>query len=53
MKGPNLASMATWLRICGMDDAAIRRVLATFNVAAPEFISFTHRGTDEQGTLHG
>jgi sulfhydrogenase subunit delta len=53
MKGPNLASMATWLRICGMDDAAIHRVLATFNVAAPEFISFTHRDTDEQGTVHG
>lgn len=39
---PNLGSMAQWLRVCGMDDAAVRRVLSTYNVAAPEFAAFTH-----------
>ncbi|MFZ2172992.1 MAG: oxidoreductase [Rhodococcus sp. (in: high G+C Gram-positive bacteria)] len=31
---PNLASMSGWLRTCGMSEAAIDRVYATFNVAA-------------------
>ncbi|MGW0176381.1 NADH-quinone oxidoreductase subunit B family protein [Rhodococcus sp. NPDC003322] len=53
MKGPNLASMAAWLRICGMDDAAIDRVLATFNVAAPEFAAYTHGEVDRPGAGDG
>ncbi|AWK71799.1 oxidoreductase [Rhodococcus oxybenzonivorans] len=31
---PNLTSLMGWLRTCGMNDDAISRVLATFNVAA-------------------
>ncbi|RVW03264.1 NADH-quinone oxidoreductase subunit B family protein [Rhodococcus spongiicola] len=36
-KDPNIASLAGWLRRCGMDDDDIGRVFSTFNVAAPEF----------------
>ena len=39
---PNLTSLMGWLRTCGMNDDAISRVLATFNVAA--------FGTDSQGS---
>ncbi|QKT11646.1 oxidoreductase [Rhodococcus sp. W8901] len=34
---PNIASLAGWLRRCGMDDAGIGRVFSTFNVADPDF----------------
>lgn len=53
MTRPNLTSMAQWLRICGMDDAGIERVLSTFNVAAPEFAAYTHPDGDEPGTGDG
>ena len=31
---PNLAAMSGWLRTCGMNEDAIGRIFATFNVAA-------------------
>ncbi|QBJ94611.1 oxidoreductase [Rhodococcus sp. ABRD24] len=41
---PNIASLAGWLRRCGMDEEAVGRVFSTFNVAAPGF---------EEGRRHG
>lgn len=37
MTGANMASMVDLLAIQGMDDAAVHRVFATFNAAAPAF----------------
>ncbi|MDI9941245.1 MULTISPECIES: oxidoreductase [Rhodococcus] len=43
---PNLAAMSGWLRTCGMNEDAIGRIFATFNVAA--YGSEGHdRGTPE------
>jgi len=39
---PNLAALRGWLRRCGMDEGALDRVFATFNVAA-----YPGRGGDE------
>jgi hypothetical protein len=37
MATPNVPALARQLRVCGMDESAIDRVFATFNVAAPAF----------------
>jgi hypothetical protein len=36
MTGANLPALTGQLKTCGMDDAAVGRVFATFNVAAFE-----------------
>jgi hypothetical protein len=44
MATPNVPALARQLRVCGMDEGAIGRVFATFNVAAP---AFADRNRDE------
>ncbi|MGP7996000.1 MAG: oxidoreductase [Streptosporangiaceae bacterium] len=43
----NVPALARQLQLCGMDDAAIGRVFATFNAAAPAFLE-RHRGEPPQ-----
>ncbi|EME57323.1 hydrogenase [Rhodococcus ruber] len=43
---PNIASLAGWLRTCGMSDDDIDRAFATFNVGAP-VLAERHRGERE------
>ncbi|CRK51229.1 NADH ubiquinone oxidoreductase [Rhodococcus sp. RD6.2] len=50
---PNLTSMTQWLRLCGMDDDAIDRVLATFNAASPDLAAYTHPVTERTEPGHG
>ncbi len=41
---PNIASLSGWLRESGTSEATIDRMLATFNVAAPEFVEGRRHG---------